>query len=237
MRKIKCVTLLLAILVSIYSFGQNNSNLEEVPYIEVNGTAEKEIVPDEIFIEIVIRERYNNKTKISVEDQEAKLKKAILSIGIDLINLSLADANADYVKVNWQKKDVLTKKEYTLKVSNATLVGQVFQELEKLEITEASVFKVSHSKLDQFKKDVRIMAIKAAKEKADYLLEAIGEETGKPLTIRENDYLPYGNVNTLNIRRQNNSELEASFDKSLSDEIQFQKIKIQTSVYVKFSIK
>jgi uncharacterized protein len=217
-------------------YGQN-TGVDDVPYIEVNGTAEKEIIPDEIFIDITIRERYNNKTKVSIEEQEEKLKKAVKSLGIDLSNLFLADANADYVKISWQKKDVLTKKEYTLKVTNATTVGQVFQELEKLEITDAYISRVHHSQMEQLKKEVKIMAIKSAKEKADYLLFAIGEEVGKPLIIRENEYVPYMNVNTVNRYRNEGELYESSVSKFESHPIEFQKIKIQTSIYVKFSIK
>jgi len=223
------------------TFGQTNTqNADERPYIEVTGTAEKEVIPDEIYIGIIIREKYENKVKVTIEEQEEKLKNAIKALGIDLTNLYLSDANADYVKVRWQKKDVLTKKDYTLKVSTATTVGQVFQELEKLEITDASISKVSHSKLDSLRKEVKIMAIKAAKDKADYLLTAIGEQTGKPLVIKENEII--ANQQFVNVRGSRSSETEYNFDdmkiKSLDNsEIQFQKIKIQTSIYVKFSIK
>lgn len=97
---------------------------------------------------------------MTIEEQEAKLKTAIKSLGIDLANLNLSDANADYVKIRWQKKDVLTKKDYTLKVSTATSVGQVFLELQKLEITEAYISKVNHSKMDSLRKEIEFQKIK-----------------------------------------------------------------------------
>lgn len=212
---------------------------EKTPYIEVTGTAEKEIIPDEIYIAIVIRERYVNKEKVSIEVQEEKLKSAIKSLGINLNDLSLSDANADYVKIRWQKKDVLTKKDYTLKVTNATNVGQVFLELEKLEITDAFVSRVNHSKMDSLRKEVKITAIKAAKEKADYLLKAIGEQTGKPLIIKENEVLGGQLSNVRGVASQN--KFRRSDSDSLSEEddkdIEFQKINIQTSIFVKFAIK
>lgn len=178
---------------------------------------------------------------MTIEEQEEKLKAAVKSIGIDLTNLFLSDANADYVKISWQKKDVLTKKDYTLKVSNATSVGQVFQELERLEITDASVLKVNHSKIDSLRKEVRIMAIKAAKEKADYLLKAIGEQTGKPLIVTET---PQPNIREeiarMPLRSSANfisiDDVPASNGNKVQ-EIQFQKIKLSSGVYVKFSIK
>jgi uncharacterized protein YggE len=228
-------------LMTALSFGQTNTKPEESPFIEVTGTAKKEIVPDEIYIAIIIHERYVNKEKISIEFQEEKLKNAIKSLGIDLANLSLSDANADYVKIRWQKKDVLTKKDYTLKVSSAALVGQVFTELEKLEITDAFISKVDYSKMEDLKKEVKIEAIKAAKNKADYLLAAIGEQTGKPLVIVENEITPGYVIDNVNIRGARAEEELIYVDgvkvKSGEEDIQFQKIKIQANIYVKFSIQ
>jgi uncharacterized protein len=231
------------LLTTILSYGQtNNLKTEEQPFIEVTGTAEKEVIPDEIYIKIIIRERYVNRVKVTIEEQEEKLKEAIKSLGIDLSNLNLSDANADYVRIHWHKKDVLTKKDYTLKVSTATSVGQVFTELEKLEITDAFITRVNHSKMESLRKEVKILAIKAAKDKADYLLIAIGEQTGKPLVIKENEISTNYTISNVNVRGDRAGGTEYYIDglknKSEEDnEIQFQKIKIQSSFYIKFSIK
>ena len=40
---------------------------EQTPYIEVLGSSEMEIVPDEIYVEIVIRERFDNKLKVTID--------------------------------------------------------------------------------------------------------------------------------------------------------------------------
>jgi uncharacterized protein YggE len=243
MNKIKQILTLAFLLTTILAFGQTNkTNTEEQPYIEVTGTAEKEVVPDEIYIGIVIREKYVNKVKVTIEEQEEKLKSAVKSLGIDLTYLYLSDVNADYVKVSWQKKDVLTKKDYTLKVSNATTVGQVFLELEKLEITDAYISRVNHSQIDSLRKEVRIQAIKAAKDKADYLLTAIGEQTGQPLIIKENEIIPNQAITNVNVRGSLSNSTVYYVDglkmkSEDNNEIQFQKIKIQTTIYVKFLIK
>lgn len=241
----KAIQLLISVLLltAKFTYGQaTTTNADEEPYIEVTGTAETQVIPDEIYIAIIIREQYVNKVKVTIDEQETRLKAAVKALGIDLKNLSLSDANADYVKIRWQKKDVLTKKDYTLKVSTATAVGEVFRELEKLEITDAFVSKVSYSAIDSLKKEVKIKAIKAAKEKADYLLTAIGEQTGKPLVVKEHDnsmFHPSVNVSmpgVLALRKENamnGDKMEADTD----NDIQFQKIKIQTSIYVKFLIK
>lgn len=238
MNKLKQFLTISFLLTTILTYGQTNTiKTEEQPYIEVTGTAEKEVVPDEIYIDIIILEKYTNRVKVTIEEQEEKLKSAVKSLGIDLANLYLSDANADYVKIRWQKKDVIMKKEYTLKVSNATTVGQVFLELEKLEITNAYISKVNHSKMDSLRKEVKIQAIKAAKDKADYLLTAIGEKTGKPLVIKENENLPINMTYGISSNKSSYFLGDVKSKSEENNEIQFQKIKIKTSIYVKFSIK
>ncbi len=63
------ITVLFAI-VSQIVFCQN---LQTSPFIEVVGTAEKEIVPNEIIIAVILKEHTDSKNKISIEEQEASL--------------------------------------------------------------------------------------------------------------------------------------------------------------------
>lgn len=213
---------------------------EQTPYIEVMGSSEKEIVPDEIYVEIVLRERFDNKLKITIEEQEKSLMKALLSIGIGLDRLTLSDANANVVKINWKKNDLINKKEYTLKLSTAQEVGAVYIELDKIEITQAHIIRVTHSKLDSLKKELRIEAIKNAKEKADYLLKAIGEQTGSPLIVKEVEKSSINSINNISGRgARGGMDMDKVylFEPELKGVIQFQKINLHSSIYVKFGIK
>lgn len=212
---------------------------ETLPVIELTGTAEKEIVPDEIYIFITLMERFEGKNKITIESQEQALRQGVADLNIPLDNLFLADANSNYVSVKWQKKDVIVKTNYMLKVSNAVLVGQVFELLDKLQIQDAQISHVNHSRLEELKKDVRIEAIEMAKQKADYLLEAIGQKTGKALYVREDNYhMPVARyVN--NVQEYVSIAYNAPKSEDVQDMpmIQFKKIKISSSVYVRFLIE
>ena len=237
--KTPAILVLLCINFSSFLFSQNKTS-EDAPYIEVDGYAEKEIIPNEIYIGIILRERMENKEKVTIEAQEKQLREALTTLSIPISNLSVADANADYVKVSWQKRDVLTKKEYQLKVGNATAVGKVFQELEKLKIQDGYIDHVRHSAIDSLRKQVRIEAIKNAKEKADYLLNAIGESTGNALIVSES---PKDVVLRQDISRMPAKALTKIPGVIVSDfgnsppEIEFQKIKLSYSIYTKFAIK
>jgi len=239
--KMKTFFITLAILLSQTVLGQTNDSKEsQTPFIEVTGSAEKEVVPDEIYIEIVLRERFVNKLKVTIEEQEESLKKVLLSSGISLDRLSLSDANANVVKINWKKNDLINKKEYTLKLSTAQEVGKVFLELDKIEITQANILRVNHSKLDSLKKELRIEAIKNAKEKADYLLKAIGQQTGPALVVKETEKSVVNTSGQLSGRGARGGfdiDKDYYFEPELKSVIQFQKIKIQSQIYVKFGIK
>lgn len=227
--------LLFGLVIAFTKINAQTINSEKA-YIEVVGTCEKEIVPNQIYINIILKERFENKEKITIEKQEEKLKGSLKEIGIDLKNLSLSDANADYIKVKWKTKDVVTKKAYTLMVSSAKQLTDVYQQLDKIEINDANVSKISHSKLDSLKKETRIEAIKAAKEKAIYLLAGINEQIGKPLEVKEeNNSISRYEPNTYAVQRR--MSVEESFSAEDNGEIQFKKIKITSSIYTKFEIK
>jgi len=205
------------------------ANDKEVPYIEVTGTAEKEVVPDIIYISITLYDKIEGKATYTLDDQEQKLKQALKNLNIDLSNLSLSGANSDVIMKRQKEKGVAQRKDYMLKVSTAAQVNQVFEALYNNNIKEASIARVDHSQITALRKEVRISAIKAAKEKAVYLLEAIGEQPGKPLVITEenNNYLAQNFSNTVN---RYNAD-------TAGEEIDFQKIKIKFSYYVRYGIK
>lgn len=232
-------TLFATLLITTLSFGSvaQQKDYKDVPNIEVTGTARMDIMPDEIYVSINLRERAEGKDKISVEEQDKQLKKGLMDVGIDLANLSLSDSESDYVRISWRKKEVISSKSYTLKLSKAEEVSTVFEKLDELKINDAYISKTEHSQIVELRKQLRIDAIKAAKEKADYLLNAIGEETGHALEVRETQQNYYGNRYANNI--QTNSyfyEAEESRDEIAVPEIGFQKIRLEASIYVKFEI-
>ncbi len=233
--------LLVAVVVMLLAPVLKSQNIteKETPYIEVTGTAEKFVVPDEIYISIALKERQEGRENKSIEQQEALLKKGLTDIGIDLKNLSLSDATSDYVRVKVAKKDVISKADYLLKVTTASMVGKVFEKLDELKIEEAQISRVSHSEIERFRKEVKIQAIKAAKEKADYLLEAIGEKTGKPLIVMENQMgiTPHSNAQFIEDQQSLGLLSTPGYYAKSEPVLQFQKIKVVSSIYIKFAIQ
>jgi len=226
MTKLFSTFLLLAALTGANA--QATQPVADPPYIEVTGTAEKFVIPDIIYIAITLRDKVVNKDTYTIAAQEAKLKSALQGLGIDLKNLSLTGASTDIIKYKRKDRGVEEVKEYELKVSSAADVSRVFEALHNIEVKEANIARTDHSQMDALRKEVRINAMKAAKEKATYLLQAIGEEPGKPLIVREELLSGRSNFSNLSVN--------ATF-KEESPEMQYESMQLKFSYYVKYSIK
>jgi uncharacterized protein YggE len=97
-----------------------------------------------------------------------------------------------------------------------------------------NISRVSHSKLEEYKKQLKIEAIKAAKAKAVYLSEAIGEQVAGALTI--NDANEGSDVVYPQTRMYANMAMKSEMADAAMD-VDFKKIKLQFSVSVVFALK
>lgn len=230
----KTIGLLLFILATALLRGQSNDPTLNKRFIELTGTSEMEIVPDEIYITITLMERGESKEKVSIDKQENDLKQSIKDLGIDLSNLTLNTADLDFGRIRVFKKDVLTSKSYLLKVSSAETVGRVYEKLDKMNAHDAYISSFKHSKILDYQKENRIKALKAAKEKVDYLLAAVGQQAGLPLQI--NEYDNYVQEAPMQPRYMAKNAVMAYDANQAGEEISFKKIKIRSSIMVKYEI-
>jgi uncharacterized protein YggE len=233
--KTKFLGLLIALL-PLLAMSQEIPASKETPYIEVVGQGEMEIVPDQIYISFTLKERFDGKKKIELEDQEKEMKKRLMKMDIDLKDLQLADANSDFITIKRKKTDVIASKDYLLKVATASTLGKVFEMLDEINAFNANIQRVDHSEIKRFKKEVKMLAVQEAKEKAGYLLSAIGETVGKPLFIQEREsYDEFQPMRKSGLMV--NMAMDAAPAEEVLPELSFQKIKLKYSVFARFAIK
>lgn len=231
----KQLTFILSLVLATSTFSQ--TNIQEKPFIEVIGTSIKEIIPDEIFLDIFLKERMEKGKKLSLEVLENQLKNELQRIEISVKNLFISDVNSVLSKTSWFSKEILSTAKYTLKVTDSKKLKKLFECLDDLKITEVNITKATHSKIIELKKENRIAAIKAAKEKANYMLSAINEKTGKPIKINEinrNNNDSFAFPNNMQVNRYTSGVSKLKREKTI---VQFEKIIIETSIYVKFEIE
>ena len=202
-------------------------------YIQVNGRAEREIAPDEFYLQIVINER-DSKGKVSVESQQRDMIAALKRLGVNVEKqLKVANLSSEFFKKN---TSVATAK-YQLQLGSSAEVGKVWQALDGLGISNVSILKVSHSQLERYKSEVRVEAMRNAKQNAATLAEAIGQTIGKCFYVYDsnNDVMPVFYNNMAEMRSA--KAFDAAEAAAEEEPLDFKTIKLQYSVQAKFVLE
>lgn len=155
-------------------------------YVEVSVRVNKDVVPDEIFLNITISEK-DNKGKVSVQQQETQMTKTLSAIGIDVKeNLTVNDMASSLNNRILKKDNALVTKDYTLKISSAATAAKAIEALNTIDITRVGIGKVSIS--DNLEREVKNQllteAAQKAQENAKILAEAVGSTIGKAIYMQ-----------------------------------------------------
>ena len=232
----RIIIAIIAILAFHMSNGQTGEkNFIDQNYIEVTGKAELELVPDMIYVKISISEK-DNKGKESMEQLEKSMIKKLKDIGVDTQkDLAVLDFTSNFKSYLLKRTDIFTTKEYQVIARSGKTVSLIFMELEKLNISNISIEKLDHSEIIKHRQEVKIAAIKAAKEKAEAMTAAIGLKAGKALYIQEiEDYYapPRPMMKTANFEMR-----VMDITSPELPEIDFEKIKLEARVIARFAIE
>ncbi len=168
-------------------------NVNQGRFIEVSGSAEMEIEPDEIQFLIGIKEYWKEefekkkefkdyKTKTPISKIEKELLSKLESLGIKKDQLIINEAGNYW---RYQGKDFLISKQFEISLHDMQKVNQLINTINMKGIDFMRMGKLKHSKITKFRKEVKVNALKAAKEKAEYLLESIDKELGNVISIVE----------------------------------------------------
>jgi hypothetical protein len=95
---------------------------------------------------------------------------------------------------------------------------------------------LDHTKIEEFRRETKINAIKAAKDKAESLTKAINQNIGRALYIHENENNPpeYRTSNSIRVRGMSS----VAYDGVAKElDFDFEKIEIEYSILVRFELK
>lgn len=190
MKKLICI--LIVFLSFMFVTAQNVINAP-LRYIEVTGSAEMSIDPDEIVLSIQLKEFWieefstpNNpkkfKNKISIEELENDLYKTLAKIGIPKDQILINN-----IGNSWRSRgqELLFTKEYEIVIKDFSQIDSLFILLNKKGVESIYIKELKNKNISEFRKQVKVLALKAAKEKSDYLLESIGKKSGDIILIQE----------------------------------------------------
>ena len=158
---------------------------------------------------------------------------ALKSLSIDVEkDLTNSDMMSNYKFHLLKQKDVIKTKEYMLKVKDANTLNKVFIKLEDLGISNTSIDRVNHTDLENLKNMCRSKAIEKARQKAISLTKPINQTIGNAILITDNEanyVMPYATRGVMVMMDKAEDNQESN--------IQFEKIKVETSISAKFILK
>lgn len=212
----------------------------KIKKIVVTGSAEMEVEPDEIFVNFILREYHKgNKEKVGIDVIKKEFLDACYKAGIPKENISVegmaGNAYGDWF-IRKRKKDpnFTANITYVIKFSSSKSIDDLVPRLNDDAVSNMYISRKSHSKMEEFRKTVKINATKSAKEKALYLAESIDEKLGGALLIEEIDTgspVPY-------MMKAANMSMEMADDAGGYGEtsMPFQKIKIRYETRAEFEL-
>lgn len=242
----KIFILLFLSATAVTTQAQNDKNCCS-PYhktISVSGAAEMEVTPNEIYVEIYLREyKKRGEEKVPLEKIKTDFISMCRSLQIDDSNIVVSDYQGfnNYFYFRRSKKqnpDLYSSVRYVVKFNNLVKLNEMADRLDDEAVQNFDIKTVTHSRIREFRKQLKIESVKAAREKAIYLTEAVNEKIGEAITISEPtefstsfyEKSQYSNV------AYSQKKLDAAIDREI-DSINYKKIKLRFEVTVLYALK
>ncbi len=214
--------------------------------IAVTGSAEMLVLPDEIYVQVDLREyKKMGEEKMELDKIKADFLSTCRSIGIADSNIAVASFDGYNMANIWRRRkkdpDLFSSISYQLKFNNMKLIDALVDKLDDQATYNFNIVRTAHSKISEFRKQLKVMAVKASKEKALYLSESINEQLGQAITIKEPEENNYSD-GTLNTNVTSNTAYNFKLKGELNDKyadagINYMKIKIRYEVNVLYALK
>ncbi len=235
MKKVNFV--FLCLLLACPSFGQSKNFIDQ-PYLETTAKVDTQVTPDRIYLSIIISER-DARGKLTLEDLELAMMKALENRGVDLMKqVKLSDLSSNFKKYFLRKKDILKLKSYELLVYDAKTAGEVIADLELAGISNVDLARMEYSKLEKLRLEMKSLAVAKAKVQASAMLQPLSQTVGKAIYVSDIDS---GFVHVLNAKASGMTVRGATSMREKkgysAPAIEFEKLKVESEVSVKFLIK
>lgn len=228
--------LIIIALLSLEGYSQEKNFIDQ-PYLETTAVVDTLVIPNRIYLSILITEK-DTRGRTSVEELENRMNTKLTGLGIDTKKqLTLSDVTSNFKKYFLKGTDVLKNKAYTLLVYDAETAGKVIVGLESIEISNVHLNKTEYSRIEELKIELKQKAVLKAKMQAESMLKPLNQKIGKALYISDLNSnitnLLQGKAAGIQIRGY--SSFKAKEYKPI--DIEFEKIKIESAVTIKFGIE
>jgi uncharacterized protein len=208
--------------------------------IEVSGTAEAEVTPDIIYVGISLKEyfRDGSKKRVEIDELEKQLQTAVLNAGVPKENFTINNISSyNYAYEKKKNPAFIARKQYRIKVTDLNKFNQILGAIDPRGVEYTNIEGYDYSKIETLKQELKIKALRAAKDKATYLAAAVDDKVGEALDIQEinNEYYPqpmYRANATMSMEKG-----VGAADAVAMPDIDFKKIKLNYQMRAVFELK
>ncbi len=222
---ILCAMFITCVVSAQNSLTTNAVDSREPASVSVRGYATRLVAPDMIYLDITIDEN-DTKGKVSIEELEAQMLRALKGVGVDT-KKNLLTTSMDSNLSNFRREQTRTSKSYELLVGDAKTMTAVYDELNKIGVSQISIDRTSHSDIENIKREVKAQSVLNAKLDAQAMAKAIGQDIGKAYEIGAFDSPSVYNSVTL----------RAMADSAKAQTVEIKQITVTASTQVKFYLK
>jgi len=225
---------------ALFSLSASAQQVDLRKKISVSGSSEMEVTPDIIYLSISLKEYLkdnNSKKKVDITTLENQLFAAVQKAGLDKDNLTINNLSSyNYATEKKKNPDFLASKQYRLKVTDLNKWNDIIGAVDPKGVAYTNIESYDYSKIESLKKDLKVKALQAAKVKATYLVEALGDKLGSVIDIQEvnNEQYPQPVYRTSMMMK---SSMADSGAEAAPAEIDFKKIKLSYTMNTVFEIK
>ena len=216
-------------------------NFTNINAIDVTGISKMEIIPDRVFVSVTLDERTDVKHAFTYKQQEDSLLSLMKTMQVPKNKIQIKDAGNDYLQVRKLGKSVIAHKTYLIELQNVKQLNMLFSRLDRWMVFKAWIEEVDHSKIDSLKKQGQIKAVKNAQEKAMYLLAPLGKSIGNVLYVSDVQDLSlartFNYLAGVSDKRSKWSNAESDSEENVANSVDFESMKLEYQVTVKFEIK
>lgn len=234
--RIKVLWLTVFVLLGVTgSFAQENEGMR---YIEVTGSSEIEVVPDEIHFLVEIKEYWNEEfdgkskpenhwTKVPLAGIESEFRKTLARVGIKEESIRTQEVG-DY----WRErgKEFAVAKQFDIVLDDFGKINEIISRVNTKGINSMRIGELKNKNMASYRQKGKIEALKAARNKALYLVDAMGQELGEVLRIVEPETRG-GFYPNLQMTAQSNVSMGGSENET------FRVIRLRYEMVVRFAIE
>ena len=220
--------------------------------ISVTGSASMEVIPDEIYVQVDLREyKKKGEDKVELDKIKSDFLANCKTAGIADNDISVASYDGYNMANIWRRRkrdpELLSSISYQIKFNTTKMMDDLVNSLDDQATNNFRITRTSHSKIVEYRRQLKVQAVKAAREKAVYLTEAVNEQLGQAIEINEPDESTSSDVLSNAYRNNYKSLGENSLvrlDQSkngyygVTDEgVDYRKIKLRFEVKVLYALK